>query len=155
MHTYYINKIIESDDNEKMEKLKDLLENTITYLKGTDYDEYEKIECKLYEIVEGKKLTEEKAKEWVDKMIPAAKWTMTETNDVRGKFNVDIPAIDFYVLMNMLYSDFGDVIGENITNDILEKYVKLAEDWYYDEDINLDGHEKLYEYWKSIAKNKR
>ena len=99
MHIYYINKIIESDDNEKMEKLKDILVNTITYLKGTDYDKYREIECKLYEIVEGKKLTLEKAKEWVKGM--PEHWTMEETNSVR---KVNIPEIDFYVLMNMLYA---------------------------------------------------
>lgn len=151
MHSYYINKIIESDDNKKMEELKELLEDTITYLKGTDYDKYEKIECKLYEIVEGKKLSEEKAKEWVSKMVPPAKWTMTETNDVKTKFNVDIPSIDFFVLMNMLYSDYGDVIGETIDNTTLEKYIKFAEDWYYDEDVNKDGAEKLYSYYKYIV----
>lgn len=153
MHSYYINKIIESDDNKKMEELKELLEDTITYLKGTDYNKYEKIECELYEIVEGKKLSEDKAKEWVSNMIPPAKWAMAETNDVKSKFNIDIPSIDFYVLMNMLYSDYGDVIGEQITNDVLDKYIKLAEDWYYDEDVDKDGAEKLYCYWKTMIKH--
>ena len=142
MHIYYINKIIESDDNEKMEKLKDILVNTITYLKGTDYDKYREIECKLYEIVEGKKLTLEKAQEWVKGM--PEHWTMEETNSVR---KVNIPEIDFYVLMNMLYSDYHDVIGDN-----LDTYIKLAMDWYNDADIPMDGSEKLYCYWKHFAK---
>lgn len=152
MHTYYIDKIIESDDSKKMNALKDLYLDTITYLKGTDHAKYDDIECKLYEIVEGKKLSEDIAKEWVTSMIPAAKWTMPETDSVRSKYNIDIPSVDFYVLMNMLYSDFGDVIGEEINNDILEKYIKLTEDWYYDEDVNKNGAEKLYCYWKTMIR---
>lgn len=151
MHTYYINKIIESDDNAKMEELKDLLEDTITYLKGTDYEKYEKIECELYEIVEGKRVNEEKAKEWVSGMLPPAKWSMIETNKVKEKFNVEIPEIDFYILMNMMYSDYGDVIGEPTDDNILEKYIKLSEDWYYDEDVGIKGAEKVYNYRKYIV----
>ena len=145
MHTYYINKIIESNNDEKMEQLKDILVDTITYLKGTDYSKYKEIECKLYEIVEGKRLTEKKAKEWVESMKPAAKWTMEDTTRVKEEMRVDIPSVDFYVLMNMLYSDFGKSVGDDV-----ETYVKLARDWYYDEDTKKDGGEKLYCYWKMM-----
>ena len=152
MHTEYITKIIDSDDKSKMEKLRDLYEDTIIYLKGTDYDKYREIECKLYEIVEGKKLSEEKAKEWVANMVPPAKWSIDEVKSVKESKNVNIPLIDFYVIMNMLYSDYGDILGEEITDDVLEKYIDMAEDWYYDDDIHMPGSEKLYCYWKHFVK---
>lgn len=152
MHTYYIDKIIKSDDSKKMEKLKTLLVDTITYLKGTDYDKYEDIECKLYEIVEGKKLTEEKAIEWVESMIPKARWTLEEIKDLKTKKEINVPDIPTYVIMNMLYSDFGDVLGEEMTDATIDKYIKATEDWYYDEDAIKTEDEKLYCYWKNIVR---
>lgn len=150
MHTYYIDKIVKSDDNKKMEELRQLLIDTITYLKGTDYDKYKDIECKLYEIVEGRKLTEEKAIEWVESMIPKSKWTLEEIKDLKKKKEVNVPDIAAYVIMNMLYSDFGDVLGEEMTDSTIDKYIKATEDWYYDEDAIKTEDEKLYCYWKNI-----
>lgn len=147
MHKYYIEKIIESNNNEKMEKLREILVDTISYLKDIDYEKYRSIECKLYEIVEGKKLTEKKAKEWVEEMRPTYKWTMEETNQVKMQNNVDIPEIDFYVLMNMLYTDYSRTLGEDV-----QTYINLAHDWYYDSDTSKEGPEKLYCYWKNIVK---
>ena len=141
----YIDKIIASNDNIKMEQLKEVLVDTIDYLKETDPKKYHSIECRLYEIVEGKKLNEKKAKEWVGNMIPLARWTMEETNKVREENKVDIPAIDFYVLMNMLYTDYSKTLGDNA-----ETYIKLSKDWYFDDDVSKDGSEKLYCYWKMI-----
>ena len=62
MHKYYIEKIMSSRDAEKIKKLEDILVDTITYMKTLDKEEYENIECDLYEISEGKVLNEEKAK---------------------------------------------------------------------------------------------
>ena len=143
----YIDKIIESNEPDKMVELKKLLIDTILYLKETDCDKYRSIVHKLYEIVEGKKLTEKKAKEWVGSMIPLARWTMEETDKVKSEYKVDIPSIDFYALMNMLYTDYSNTIGEN-----LDMYVKLAKDWYNDIDAK-NGAEKLYCYWKYIVKD--
>lgn len=142
---YYIEKIIESNSKEKMEQLKEVLVDAISYLKDNDYDKYRSIECKLYEIVEGKKLNEQKAKEWVENMKPAYKWTMQDTNQVRDSYRIEIPQTDFYALMNMLYTDYNNAIGDNV-----ETYVKLAQDWYFDEDSSKQGSEKLYCYWKMI-----
>jgi hypothetical protein len=132
-----------------MEKLKDLFIDTIDYLKYKDHDKYEEIESKLYEIYEGKKLTEEIAKEWVTNMIPTYKWSIAEIEKVKDSHKLTMPTIDLYVIMNMLYTDYGDVLGED-----LDKYIKLSIDWYNDKDINMTGSEKLYCYWKHFIKKK-
>lgn len=38
-----------------------------------------------------------------------------------------------------------------MTDEVIEKYIKAAEDWYYDEDAKKTEGEKLYCYWKYIA----
>lgn len=140
----YIDKIISSDDRAKMEELRELYKSTIRYIKATDSEKYREIECKLYEILEGKRLNEEKAKQWVKSMKPEAKWSMEDVQSVKEKNNVEMPLIDFYVLMNMLYTDYHQVIGED-----LNMYINLSKAWYYDEDAP-EGAEKLYCYGKMI-----
>ena len=138
----YIDRIIASNDNAKMEALKSLYKETLDYIKATDLQKYREIECSLYEIIEGKRLNEEKAHKWVSSMKPLAKWSM---EDVKG-LKTDIPLVDFYVLMNMMYTDYHDVLGEDV-----ESYVKMSEDWYNDSDAEKKGSEKLYCYGKVIV----
>ena len=75
MHKKYIDKIIMSSDNRKMEELERVLLDTISYIEECDPKIYAKIEDDLYEIAEGKTLNEEKAIDWVSKMKPKAKWS--------------------------------------------------------------------------------
>lgn len=138
----YIDKIISSDDKGKMEQLRTLYKQTLDYIKATDLQKYREIECSLYEIVEGKRLNEEKAKKWVSEMKPSAKWSM---EDVKG-LKTNIPLVDFYVLMNMMYTDYHEILGEDV-----DTYIKLAEAWYYDEDTKKKEAEKLYCYGKKIV----
>ena len=148
MHLYYMDKIIKSNDNQKMEDMKVIFEELISYLKIEDPDKYKEVECKLYEIVEGKRLTKEKAMEWVNSMKPAPKWSMIEEVE---KFqlakHVDIPLVDLYALLNMMYTDYYDVIGDDE-----DKYLKLSLNWYNDKDTKLTGSEKLYSYYKNIVR---
>ena len=152
MHRDYIDKIIKSQDDDKMEELKDMLEDTIDYLKIHDEKKYHALECELYEIVNGKVLSEEKAVEWVESMKPKAKWTMTETKAVGKKYGVVIPEVAFYTIMNMIYSDYSDVLGEGDTEESINNYIKMTEDWYFDEDTSKMEDEKLYCYYKNIVK---
>ena len=151
MHKKYIDKIIQSSDNRKMQDLEQVLLNTISYIEEVDPTTYDKIECDLYEIAEGKKLDKEKAIDWVDKMKPSANWTYEEIESIKSKFSTDIPITALYVIMNMLFSDFGDILGEEMTDEVINRYIRAAEDWYYDEDLKVDGDEKLYLYWKYIV----
>lgn len=147
MHTYYIKEIINSNDNKKMEQLREVVEKAITDLKYVDYAKYEDIECKLYEIIEGKKLNEEKAREWVARMEPMAMWSMEDIKQIKENQKVDIPLVDLYALMNMLHSDYENIIGTDTG-----KYVEFAKDWYNDIDSSKKGSEKLYCYWKHFGR---
>ena len=138
----YIDKIISSDDKGKMEQLRTLYKQTLDYIKATDLQKYREIECSLYEIVEGKRLNEERAKKWVSEMKPSAKWSMEDVRPIK----TDIPLVDFYVLMNMMYTDYHEILGEDV-----DTYVKMSEAWYYDPDTKKQGSEKLYCYGKNIV----
>jgi hypothetical protein len=142
----YIDKIISSNDKAKMDELKKIYEKTLDYIKATDLEKYREIECSLYELVEGKKLSESKAKTWVSNMKPSAKWTIEDVKSVKDSYGVDIPLYDFYVLMNMMYTDYSDILGDEVG-----KYVDLSKSWYNDPDTEKKGSEKLYCYYKNIV----
>ena len=151
MHKKYIDKIIQSSDNRKMQDLEQVLMDTISYIEVIDPKTYNKIECDLYEIAEGKKLDKDKAVKWVEQMKPNAAWTYEEIENIKSKFSTDIPITALYIIMNMLFSDFGDILGEEMTDEVINRYIRAAEDWYYDDDLKIDGEEKLYLYWKCIV----
>ena len=99
MHTKYIKKILSTNNPEKIMMLEDIMVDIISYIKTIDVREYEDIECELYEIAEGKNLTEEKAKGIINKMRPyGMKWTLEETERVRKVHNIsNIAPVDFWV----------------------------------------------------------
>lgn len=147
MHMHYIEEIIKSNDNQKMINMKNIFEDLITFLKVSDAEKYEDVEWKLYEIVEGKKLTKQKAIEWVENMKPKSKWSLEDIEKVKTSKRVDIPLNDFYILMNMMYTDYNNVIEDDV-----DKYIEMSLDWYNDADTKLTGSEKLYYYYKNIVK---
>ena len=150
MHEKYINDIIMSNDNSKMEDLKCVLLDAIKYIEKVDANVYNKIEDDIYEIANGHIIDEEMARKWVSKMQPSGRWTLEEIEDIKSRYDTPMDVIPLYAIMNMLYSDMGDIIGEDINDDVLRNYVKGAEDWYYDADSNKTEDEKLYYYLKCI-----
>ena len=153
MYELYINKIINSSDDEKMRDLRNVLSDTIAYIKNKDKETFNKIECDLYEIAEGKVITKEKAIEWVNNMKPKAKWSLDDIEKISKQMEVDLPIIPAYIIMNMLYSHYSDIIGEPNTDEVIDKYVRAAENWYYDEDATKTEDEKLFYYWKIFIQN--
>lgn len=146
MHKYYIEKIMASRDNQKMKKLADLIIDTISYMKTLDKDEYENIECDLYEICEGKILNEEKAKNIIEHMKPyGMHWTLEETEQVRKSNGFStIRPVDFWIVMNSAYNDFNKLFKENI-----EMYAQYSKYFINDEDAD---EYKVYEYFTEIPK---
>ena len=146
----YINKIGENKNVEDMEKLGDMLADIIYSTKESHPEIYEKYKMKLYEMAYGKTLTKEMAEEWVEHMQPKAKWDYETTTAVKGQYNVgDIDDISFYVVMNMMYSDMSNILGDGETEESITNYVQATKDWLEDEDV---GKDKLYKYWKFIVK---
>ncbi|MBO7614772.1 MAG: hypothetical protein J6T15_03655 [Bacilli bacterium] len=141
----YIDKIGESKDTSKMERLGDMLEELIYDLKESHPDIYEGYKQELYELAYGKKLTKEMAKEWVSEMKPVGEhWTMEQTTNAMTGLGYNFEGVDFYVVSNMMYNDYNDLVVENE-----ELALRLAKDWLNDEDAKDD---KLYCYWKNIVK---
>lgn len=146
MYKTYMDKIIQTEDNEKMEELKDLMLEMIEFIYDHDEKEYKKIDCELYEIAEGKVLNQEKAEKIVMAMRPEGmKWTMEETEQVRMNKNyMNVPPIDFWVVMNSAYNDYKNLFKEDVN-----AYAAYSYYFINDEDAEED---KVYEYFMKIPK---
>lgn len=151
MHKEYEKKIMEKVDrmskDDIIEYIKvygSLMDEVLDYLKSTNKELYDEVECSLYEMAYGKTLSLEMAEKWVNNMTPRAKWSKAETDRVLDEYGLTLDPISFYVVMNMMYSDYGKSIGDN-----LEMYIKLARDFLKDDDAKEN---KLYCYWKNIVK---
>jgi predicted NodU family carbamoyl transferase len=145
----YIEKIVDNNNLEDMEKLGDMLEDILLELKKRYPEEYHKYKMCLHEIAYGKVITREMAEAWVSSMDPAGKWDYKTTSSVRTQYGItDIEEIPFYIVMNMLYSDMRNVLGNGDTNESLTKYIQATRDWLGDPDASKD---KLYDYKKYIV----
>ena len=146
-----IEKIVNDGKVEDMQKLSEILEETLEHLKKCDKDKYKKYELCLYEMAYGKRLTDEMKVEWVKRMKPKAKWELQEIADIHSKYGVEMPMYSLYVVMNMMYSDMNRGIGSGNSPEDIEKYLEISEDWYYDEDATNTEEAKLFAYWKYIV----
>lgn len=146
MHKQYIDKIITSKDLSKYKKMGCLLKEAIDYFKDNNAEEYEEMECKLYEISEGRFLNEEKAKYIIENMKPyGMHWTLEQTDQVRkSKGYSNIKPIDFWTVMNSAYNDFHDLFNEDV-----EMYARYSKDFILDED---SADDKVYTYFTEIPK---
>lgn len=139
----YIEKIGENRNIEDMEKLGDMLSEIIYYTKENHPDLYKKYKLELYEMAYGKKVNEEMAEKWVKEMRPVGiHWTMEDTTNAMRSLGYNFDVVDFFVVANMMYNDYFDLVKEDET-----LALKLAKDWLEDEDAKED---KLYCYWKYI-----
>ena len=141
----YINKIIISGKQDDMEKLSNMLDILICDLKEEKPKLYKKYKDELYEIANGKILNEEMAYKWVNNMKPVGEhWTIEETTNAMKQMGYNLNNIDFFVVANMMYNDYYDLVKEDE-----ELALKLSYMWLNDEDSVKD---KLYEYYKYIPK---
>lgn len=147
MISKYIEKIVENDNEKDMRKLSKMLSEVLYELKDYDMESFEKYKMCLYEMAYGKVLTDEVKQEWVYSMKPKAKWDMSDIDNVLKEYDISVPKMSLYVIMNMLYSDFKSVLGEDV-----KSYIQASSDWYYDEDIQNTEEAKLYNYYKYIVK---
>lgn len=141
----YIGKIVADEDYEEMKKLACILEDSIETLKEIDPHKYEKFEHKIYELAYGKILSEEMAKEIVKDMKPHGEcWTLEATTRVLNDKNYRFTPVDFYIVMNSLKNDYGDIFNDNT-----DMYIKMACKWLEDSDA---VEYKTYEYFTHIPK---
>lgn len=63
------------------------------------------------------------------------------------EFDKDFTFAEFYATAIMLYTDFRKVLGGGN----IDLYVRLAQAWLMDDDIDIDAGEKLCAYYESIV----
>lgn len=143
MHKHLINKIIAEGNTVYMDYLRDISIDSLDELKIYNYPIYKNIICKLYKMVYGNHLSEEIAKDWVKSMknkdgTQGEHWSIEQTNQYAGQHN----KYDWYVAMNMAYSDYYSVkFDTNV-------YVELANDFINDKDAKDN---KLIEYYFHVV----
>lgn len=125
----------------------DVADMSLDTMKESNPDFYEHLESLLYESVYGKVISEEMAENWVEDMKPYhLHWTKEQTDNVMKQYAPGLKPLDWYVVLNMMYNDYRDVLG---TDDV-DLYAKLAKGWLTDRDAK---DSKLYCYYKNIVKH--
>lgn len=135
----YIDRIVQTGNQEDMECLKDILSNTIYELKEYNKKDYKKYANKIKGMAYNYQIDEEMAREIVGDMKPIGEyWSMETVTSAIGNDNHRLE--DMYVVLNSLYNDYSNIIDTSDT----ETYVKLARAWLDD----VDGKEhKLWKYF--------
>lgn len=99
-------------------------------------------------------LTPETAKRWVAGMENAdgtrgAHWPMEKTEEVRKQRGVDAEPLEWWVAMNMIYSDYC-AVAEKLGTSTAEFYTCMAKAFLDDKDAQPD---KLARYYEFIARH--
>lgn len=141
----YINKIIISGKQDDMEELSDMLDDLICDLKEQKPKLYKEYKRELYEIAYGNIILEDKAKEIVEHMRPYSEhYDMNDAKEVKDKYSIKHSISDVYLVINSLYNDYCDLIGDND-----EMYAKMTKLWLNDTDSVDD---KVYQYFMNVVK---
>lgn len=143
----YIEKIGENKKVEDMQELGDMLADIIYSTKESHPELYEKYKMKLYGMAYNYKFTREMAEEIVENMKPRGEiWDYDTTTSVKNQYGLDnINKEDFYLILNSLGNDYGDVISI----EEVDTYVKMAKAWIEDKDAKEN---KTWIYFTKIPK---
>lgn len=100
------------------------------------------------------RLDRKTAEKWVSNMENAdgtrgPHWTMEKTDEVRKQFSLSCDPLQFWVTMNMMYSDYCRV-AEKLGVNTVEFYVCMTKAFLEDPDAQPD---KLARYWEDIARH--
>ena len=117
---------------------------------GESKDVFERVYKKAYGPTISKDLAEQVVMDFAvtdgSERVNGQKWTMEQTSSVGSEIGIDwgkIPKINFYIAMNMCYSDYYKT-GEKLElKDDPKLYAYLAKDWLCDSDTKPN---KLYNY---------
>lgn len=146
-----IQRIIDNGNIQDMHTLSEILEDTMEIIEKYDEECYKEYEMELYTMAYGKKLPDKIKFEWVKNMKPIARWGLEEIKDIYSRYDIDIPLYSFFVIINLLYSDMKNSLGQIENEEDLTKYIQATNDWYYDEDAKNTEEAKLLAYWKHIV----
>lgn len=148
MHTKLLKEIMQSTNADAKEYLEHMVIEMIDNVKHVDFDKYLQIEHKLYEYIHGEHLNSELASKWVSHMdnkdgTKGPHWPIEQTNSYAGNHD----RWDWYVAMNMAYSDFYN--QKFSTSD----YVDLANGIL--DDVDAPEDKLLRYYFYIVCKDKK
>ena len=140
-----ITKIMVKNKAEDISKLQEMLDSLICDLKEQKPELYKQYKKELYELAYGKVILEDKAKEIVENMKPYGEhFKMEEAKRIKEEHSIKHSASDIYLVINSLYNDYHEILGED--NDT---YIKMTKLWLNDTDSVED---KVYQYFCNIPK---
>lgn len=118
---------------EKEEEIKDIICAAVDKIKMYCPEEFWATVYKLHCVAFGPHFDESLAKKAVAKMrnvdgTVGEHWSMEQTNQLAAKHDIKEKA-DFYYVMNMMHSDYADVLGSDVGT-----YVKMAKAYMEDPD---------------------
>ena len=98
-------------------------------------------------------MTKEMAEEWTEKMknedgTKGPHWTMEQTKQVMAQKGLQVDPVEFWTVMNMLYSDYSSVFKKHGLTSV-GLYVDLACAWINDKDAVPN---KTATYYETVVK---
>ena len=135
-------------------KVDSTIEKYLNKIKRMDYGLYEEIIMSLYVDIYGEHFNKQMAYEAVAQMenedgTTGEHWSLEDTTRLMTQYKMTSEwynDYDFYYIMNMLYSDFYGVVGNDTTT-----YLKLAKYWLCDKDV---AQGKALRYYINVVKTK-
>ena len=139
MTVYDMYKSIEETDKwaSGTEAMFHVFDEVLNMMKEYHPDKYDMVQNKLYIALNGYHFNEDMLKEYTHHIIndngsTAPKWSVEDTNSVARNLGLtfkDFNEYDWNYVMNMLYSDYCEVLGETVSS-----YSKMALKFLDDKD---------------------
>lgn len=148
MHKYLEIMELVASDREKQEMLKEIVCDTIEKMKMYCPEEFYSTIYKIHCVAYGPHFDESLARKAVSRMKNVdgsigEHWSMEQTDTIAKQEKINHKE-DFYYVVNMLYSDFSEVLGSDAST-----YIKMAKAYINDPDAS-DG--KPFKLWLAQTK---
>lgn len=125
------------DNQEVIEKMMEDFDIVMDIIKTEHPERYRDIKTNLYILINGYHFDEETLMDILEDMVnddgsKAPKWSVEETNSVARSNGVSFRnynQYDWNYVMNMIYSDYCEILGDNVSS-----YVRMAQKFLNDKD---------------------
>lgn len=122
---------------ETMEKTLKIFDDLMMDIKEHHPDKYDEVNNELYIAINGYHFNEDMLDKAVHAMVnddgsAAPKWSVAETSQVARNNGISFNTFNEYdwnYVMNMVYSDYSEILGSNVAS-----YVKMANKFLKDKD---------------------
>lgn len=97
-----------------------------------------------------RKMDKQMAQEWLDSMENedgsiGAHWSLEQTKQVASQKDIDCDPIEFWVAMNMIYSDYY-LVAKKFNMNTPDFYVEMAKAFLDDKDVQDNKLENYFSY---------